>query len=60
MPSSTFVLEGIDVSSNQGPVDWKAVMTGTLSFAYLRATIGSHPPIPSLLGIGCGYEGRSY
>jgi lysozyme len=42
MPSSTFVLEGIDVSSNQGPVDWQAVTAGTFLFAYLRATIGAH------------------
>ena len=42
MPSSTFVLEGIDVSSNKGPVDWQAVTAGTFLFAYLRATIGAH------------------
>jgi lysozyme len=42
MPAETPDLEGIDVSSNQGPVNWAQVSNGSLSFAYLRATIGAH------------------
>jgi lysozyme len=35
-------LLGIDVSSNQGPIDWEAVSKAKFSFAFLRATIGAH------------------
>jgi len=35
-------LLGIDVSSNQGPIDWEAASKAKFSFAFLRATIGAH------------------
>jgi lysozyme len=35
-------LQGVDVSSNQGTVNWGSVSNGNFSFAYLRATIGAH------------------
>jgi lysozyme len=35
-------LQGIDVSSNQGSIDWNVVAGSNLSFAFLRATIGAH------------------
>lgn len=34
--------EGIDVSSSQGLVDWKAVIGAGKAFAFARATIGGH------------------
>ena len=42
MTAGTASLQGIDVSSNQGAVNWGPVSKGNLSFAYLRATIGAH------------------
>jgi len=42
MPAGTPITEGIDVSSNQGLVNWAQVSAQDLSFAYLRATIGAH------------------
>ena len=33
---------GIDVSSNQGGVDWSLVAGQNLAFAYIRATVGAH------------------
>lgn len=41
----TFI-EGIDVSSNQGQVDWKAVIGAGKTFAFARATIGGHQADP--------------
>lgn len=35
-------LRGIDVSSNQGAVDWAKVAEDGVSFAFARATIGGH------------------
>jgi lysozyme len=35
-------IEGIDVSSNQGQVDWTAVKRAGKAFAFARATIGGH------------------
>lgn len=35
-------LLGIDVSSNQGPIDWEVASEAKFSFACLRATIGAH------------------
>jgi len=40
MPDS--FVEGIDVSSNQGQVDWPAVAKTGKAFAFARATIGGH------------------
>jgi lysozyme len=44
VPANSSVVQGIDVSSHQGAVDWQAVGKGNLSFAYVRATIGAHTP----------------
>jgi lysozyme len=33
---------GIDVSSNQGSVNWSLVAGQNLAFAYIRATVGAH------------------
>src|ERR1700751_4089056 len=33
---------GIDVSSNQGTIDWVTVSKTNLSFVFLRATVGAH------------------
>jgi len=35
-------VSGIDVSSNQGPVNWNAVSQSGVVFAFSRATIGGH------------------
>ena len=35
-------IEGIDVSSNQGEVDWPAVKRAGKAFGFARATIGGH------------------
>lgn len=35
-------LSGIDVSSNQGLVNWAAISNQNLSFVFLRATLGAH------------------
>jgi lysozyme len=35
-------VRGIDVSSNQGDIDWNAVSQSDLGFAFSRATIGGH------------------
>ncbi len=35
-------VQGIDVSSNQGKVDWSGVSQADVSFAFARATIGGH------------------
>jgi GH25 family lysozyme M1 (1,4-beta-N-acetylmuramidase) len=35
---------GVDVSSYQGPVDWKAVKAGGVTFAYIRASEQAHTP----------------
>jgi lysozyme len=35
-------VEGIDVSSNQGAVDWATVAAAGISFAIARATLGGH------------------
>lgn len=40
-PNNSF-LAGIDVSSNQGAVDWTAVSQANVSFAYARASLGAH------------------
>lgn len=42
MAPRTPILQGIDVSSNQGTINWGPVSKENLSFAYLRATIGAH------------------
>lgn len=34
-------IEGIDVSSNQGAIDWNAASPGQLSFCFVRATVGA-------------------
>ena len=39
-PNGAFPL-GIDVSSNQGTVDWNAVSQANISFAYARASLGA-------------------
>lgn len=39
-------IEGIDVSSNQGPVDWTAVHAAGKAFAFARATVGGHQADP--------------
>jgi lysozyme len=36
--------EGIDVSSNQGQVDWAAVKNDGKVFAFVRASLGGHQP----------------
>jgi lysozyme len=41
MPPASSFLSGIDVSSNQGTVDWNAVAQANVSFAYVRATLGA-------------------
>lgn len=42
MPPANPFLSGIDVSTHQGVVDWKAVAQANVSFAYMRASIGAH------------------
>lgn len=37
-------VEGIDISSNQGEVDWTAVKAAGKTFAFVRATLGGHQP----------------
>lgn len=37
-------VEGIDVSSNQGPVDWTAVKRAGKAFGFARASVGGHQP----------------
>ena len=39
-------IEGIDVSSNQGQVDWAAVLGAGKAFAFARATVGGHQADP--------------
>lgn len=41
MPPTTSFLPGIDVSSNQGAVDWTAASQANVSFAYARASLGA-------------------
>ena len=36
------LIEGIDVSSNQGKVDWSAAARAGKVFGFARATIGGH------------------
>ncbi len=38
---SPSVVSGIDVSHHQGTVDWEAVASAGISFAYVKATEGS-------------------
>ncbi|HYL83503.1 MAG TPA: GH25 family lysozyme [Candidatus Angelobacter sp.] len=40
MPPANSFLLGIDVSSNQGTVDWGAVAQANISFAYVRSSLG--------------------
>jgi len=40
-PLTTNLVEGIDVSAHQGPIDWDAVTRGDVRFAYMKATEGS-------------------
>ena len=40
-PSDTYRFQGIDVSEEQGPIEWWAVKAGGADFAYLRATSGA-------------------
>lgn len=42
MPPTDASPLGIDVSSNQGTVDWNAVSQANISFAYVRASLGAH------------------
>ena len=42
MPPTNGSPLGIDVSSNQGAVDWNAVSQANISFAYVRASLGAH------------------
>jgi lysozyme len=35
-------IEGIDISSNQGAVNWTAISTAGISFVIARATLGGH------------------
>jgi lysozyme len=44
MPPTNSFLPGIDVSSNQGTVDWSAVSQANVSFAYVRASLGAQTP----------------
>ncbi len=44
----TFI-EGIDVSSNQGEVDWGAVARVGKAFGFARATIGGHQADPQFV-----------
>ena len=39
---SADVVEGIDVSDAQGPVDWAAVRSSGIAFAYLKASQGTY------------------
>lgn len=39
-PTPTAILEGIDISSIQGAIDWERVRAAGISFAYVRSVIG--------------------
>jgi lysozyme len=41
-PSSKYQFQGIDVSEDQGDIDWPSVMAGGADFVYLRATSGDN------------------
>ena len=41
-PMTASVVSGIDVSSHQGIVNWDAVLKTGRSFAFVRATLGTH------------------
>jgi lysozyme len=43
------LIEGIDVSSNQGEVDWGAVAGAGKAFGFARATIGGHQGDPQFV-----------
>jgi IS66 C-terminal element/Transposase IS66 family/Glycosyl hydrolases family 25 len=43
------LIEGIDVSSNQGEVDWGAVARAGKAFGFARATIGGHQGDPQFV-----------
>ena len=36
------VVSGIDISSHQGTIDWRAVSREGLSFVFMRASLGAH------------------
>jgi lysozyme len=40
-PSSKYIFQGVDVSEDQGVVEWPTVKAGGADFAYLRATYGA-------------------
>lgn len=40
-PSSQYTFQGVDVSEDQGVVEWPTVKAGGADFAYLRATYGA-------------------
>src|SRR5213080_155746 len=43
------LIEGIDVSSNQGEVDWRTVARAGKAFGFARATIGGHQCDPQFV-----------
>src|SRR5437016_14159729 len=43
------LIEGIDVSSNQGEVDWGTVARAGKAFGFARATIGGHQCDPQFV-----------
>jgi lysozyme len=40
-PSDKYAFQGVDVTEEQGPIDWWTVKAGGADFAYLRATYGA-------------------
>lgn len=41
-PSDTYDFQGVEVSEDQGGIEWPTVKAGGADFAYLRATFGSN------------------
>jgi lysozyme len=59
MPSTNSFLPGIDVSSNQGAVDWSAVAQANVSFVYARASLGAQSPDNQFAGNWAGLRNAS-
>lgn len=53
-PLTTSVVEGIDVSSNQGTIDWERVASAGITFAYIRASDGIDWEDPKLISYAAG------